>query len=174
MANIIVRTLLLSMLISLLAGNNVFGQNVSTRIAILDFCDGRNLLTPETQKLSLMIFSELSTNPNIDLIERNEIKSLLTEQKFVSRGMSDSKKNMRIGEILGANYLISGKIYTIDASIILNAKLISCNNGKCEGVTSVHKENESIEDILVKFSSKVKEFVAKKFPSIPTKNHSHK
>jgi TolB-like protein len=54
------------------------------------------------------LITEMSANPNIRLIERDQVQKLIDEQKLVTGGQVDRETAVRVGKLLGAQHMIFG------------------------------------------------------------------
>ncbi|MBP2645407.1 MAG: Curli production assembly/transport component CsgG [Firmicutes bacterium] len=62
-----------------------------------------------------MLTTELSKNKNFEIIERNQIRSVLKEQAFELSGAVDPSSATKMGQLLGLKYLVYGKIISAGA-----------------------------------------------------------
>jgi len=62
-----------------------------------------------------MLTTELAKNKNFELIERDQIRSVLKEQAFDLSGVVDPASAAKMGELLGLKYLVYGKIISAGA-----------------------------------------------------------
>jgi TolB-like protein len=77
-----------------------FNNNVFTKDA-RDY-DGLTKGVPD------FLVSEMSTNPNIRVIERDQVQKLIDEQKLTSGGQVDRETAVKVGKLLGAQHMIFG------------------------------------------------------------------
>ena len=54
------------------------------------------------------LITEMATNVNIRLIERDQVQKLIDEQKLVTGGQVDRETAVRVGKLLGAQHMIFG------------------------------------------------------------------
>jgi curli biogenesis system outer membrane secretion channel CsgG len=62
-----------------------------------------------------MLATELSKNKNFQVIEREQIRSVLQEQGFGASGAVDPKTSAKVGKLLGLKYIVYGKILSAGA-----------------------------------------------------------
>lgn len=55
-----------------------------------------------------LLITDMSQNPNIKVVERERIQALLTEQQLTRSGSIDPATAVRLGKIIGAQYMIYG------------------------------------------------------------------
>src|ERR1035437_2175487 len=59
-----------------------------------------------------MLITDMSVNPNIRVIERDQVQALIDEQKLVTGGHVDQTTAVKIGKLLGAHHMIWGTYMT--------------------------------------------------------------
>ncbi|MBP2651961.1 MAG: Curli production assembly/transport component CsgG [Firmicutes bacterium] len=62
-----------------------------------------------------MLTTELSKNKNFEVVEREQIKSVLKEQAFGLSGAVDMATSAKLGQLLGLKYIVYGKILSAGA-----------------------------------------------------------
>src|SRR5262245_40470351 len=55
-----------------------------------------------------MLITDMASNPGVRVVERERIQSLLTEQNLTKSGAVDPQTAIRLGKIVGAQYMITG------------------------------------------------------------------
>ena len=136
-------------------------------LAILDFVDSEGYVTDDGEKTALLLFSGLAEHPEIKLLERSEMITVLKEQKLNQSGLVNPAKSIKIGKILGADYILTGKIYFLDDDINFNAKLIDCSSGKISGVSESYSAKKDRDEVIEKFAAKTAKYLVKKFNKKP-------
>lgn len=110
------------------------------KIAVMDF-------NKDTVHLGGKIESALnSTMVNNEqfftIVNRNAIDTILKEQKFQYSGLASTKDNVKIGELLGAQALIIGKVNTGENESYVREQRTRCSytdsKGKCMGYTTYY------------------------------------
>ena len=77
-----------------------FNNNVFTKDA-RDY-DGLTKGVPD------FLVTEMASNPNIRVIERDQVQKLIDEQKLTSGGQVDRETAVKVGKLLGAQHMIFG------------------------------------------------------------------
>jgi len=54
------------------------------------------------------LVTEMTANPNIRVIERDQVQKLVDEQKLVTGGQIDRETAVKVGKLLGAQHMIFG------------------------------------------------------------------
>lgn len=104
------------------------------RVAISDFenLSGNPKYDGLGKALSSMLISDIELNVSgkkIQLIERAQINKILKEQNLQSGKLIDKNSAVKIGKLLGVNYVLVGDIYVLNDDLVINARLTSIENG---------------------------------------------
>ena len=84
-------------------------------IAIIDF-EGIGILESEARVLTQRLTSEMIALELYQVLERTEMKRLLSEQKFQYSGCVDTKCAVELGKMLGAKYMVVGTISKLESA----------------------------------------------------------
>lgn len=68
-------------------------------------------------ELSGMVTSELASSKKFDVVERNNLESVLTEQNLGASGRIQKGTAAKIGKITGAQYLVMGTVTAYEESV---------------------------------------------------------
>ena len=120
-------------------------------IAIIDF-EGIGISNDEARVLTQRLTSEMITLGEYQVLERSEMKRLLSEQKFQYSGCVDLKCAVEIGIMIGAKYMMVGSISKIDNVFTVDSRLIYVETSEAYGSGQYTSEG-SIDD-LVKYGMK--------------------
>lgn len=55
-----------------------------------------------------ILITDMAANPNLKIVERDRVQALLTEQNLTKEKVIDPQTAIRLGKIIGAQYLITG------------------------------------------------------------------
>lgn len=100
------RSVFLAVLCLLLFAGTVFAK---PKVAIIQFVDKSGAGAPG-EAITDMLTTELFNTNAFRIIEREQIKAVLTEQDLISGGFVDPSSAVKAGKLLGADFLISGAI----------------------------------------------------------------
>lgn len=112
--------------------NFVKSQNI--RVAILDFDNLTNNAKYDGlgKALSSMLISDIESNissKKIQLIERGQLNKIVNEQKLQKTKAIDKTTSVKVGKLLGVNYLLIGDVFIMNDKMIINARLTDAENG---------------------------------------------
>ncbi len=77
----------------------------------------------------------LSRKGAIDLVERTQLRQLLTEQELTQSGAIDSSTAARIGHLAGARLLVTARVYAAGDFTYVSAKAIDVESGRVKAVS---------------------------------------
>ena len=120
-------------------------------IAIIDF-EGIGVSESEARVLTQRLTSEMITLEEYQVLERSEMKRLLSEQKFQYSGCVDTKCAVELGKMLGAKYMVVGTISKLGKTFTLDSRLISVETSEAYG-SGQYSTDISIDN-LIKYGMK--------------------
>ena len=83
-----------------------------------------------------LVTARLSTDPNLELLERARLDKILEEHALGLTGMAAPEERLRVGRLSGAQFLVFGRIFPLDRDICLVAKIVSVETSKMAAVIS--------------------------------------
>ena len=120
-------------------------------IAIIDF-EGIGVSESDARILTQRLTSEMITLGEYQVLERSEMKRLLSEQKFQYSGCVDTKCAVELGKMLGAKYMVVGTISKLGKTFTLDSRLISVESSEAYG-SGQYSTDVSIDN-LIKYGMK--------------------
>lgn len=150
------------------------------RLAILDL-SAKDVSAMTSSKVSELLRTTMFNTGLFTVIERNEMETILKEQKFTLTGCTDEKCGIRIGRLLSANKILVGTVMKLGNKIIINARIVDVEKGKLDFAekTSCTKEEEldtACDDFANKISARILgrpyQPTAVAEPSVPTQTRT--
>src|SRR6476469_10477413 len=125
-----------------------FNNNVFTKDA-RDY-DGLSKGVPD------FLVSEMASNPNIRVIERDQVQKLIDEQKLTSGGQVDRETAVKIGKLLGAQHMIFGG-FMADAkgNFRIDARAVNVETGALEFNDRVQDRSENVLGLIGQLASRL-------------------
>lgn len=104
------------------------------RIAILDFDNISGIAKYDGlgKAMSSMLISDIESNVSpkrLQLVERAQINKIMKEQNLQKSTSFDKSTSVKMGRLLGVNFLLIGDIYILDNSLVINARLTDASSG---------------------------------------------
>lgn len=105
------------------------GIRENTAIAVVDFptLDGR--MTKLSNYLSEELISKLFSTGRFRLIERNHISKAIDELKFGASGFVSEDFEKNVGEMVGADAIVTGTIAELEKAVKINLRAIDIEKG---------------------------------------------
>lgn len=75
----------------------------------------KGVIEDRTKMLSSDLVTQIVNTRKFDVIERDRIDTVLKEQEFSANGMVDPHKAIKLGKLIGVDYLVMGRIEVIRA-----------------------------------------------------------
>jgi TolB-like protein len=111
-------------------------QNILT-VAVLEFEDHGIGQTVATQGLGRTladrISEQLSGRPDLRLIDRESLQKILEELSLASLDIADRESQLRLGKLLGAQYLIMGGYTSLAGGLRIDGRIVEVEKGVVEG-----------------------------------------
>ena len=104
------------------------------RIAILDFdnISGITKYDGLGKAMSSMLISDIESNVSskrLQLVERAQINKIMKEQNLQKSASFDKNTSVKMGKLLGVNFILVGDIYILDNILVINARLTNVSTG---------------------------------------------
>ena len=118
-----------------------FNNNVFTKDA-RDY-DGLTKGVPD------FLVSEMSSNPNIRVIERDQVQKLIDEQKLTSGGQVDRETAVKVGKLLGAQHMIFGGFMADPkGNFRIDARAVNVETGAIEYTDRVQDHGDNVMALI--------------------------
>jgi TolB-like protein len=129
----------------------------SQRVAILYFDNtGENSSMDQLRKgLADMLITDLSNVRMLDIVERDRLESLLEEQNLSNSSDFDPETAARLGELLGADIILTGGYFDLFGSIRIDARFIDVETGQVLKSDGVDGESSKFFKIQKQLSWKI-------------------
>ena len=124
-------------------------------VAILDFDAGTAGGAEVGKQAGEALAAMLTDVKGIKLVDRASMTKTLEEHALNLTGMVDSDNAIKIGKLVGARILVTGKIFTLGKTTYVTAKMIGTETTLVEGVLVKGQENEDLGTLLAAMSDKL-------------------
>jgi TolB-like protein len=91
----------------------------------------------------LLLF-DLGTTEGITIVDRSSLESVLKEQELILSDLTNQDQAVKVGKILGADYLLKGQYVFLGTEVMLNISLIDVSSAK----TLPFSERGSTENLI--------------------------
>lgn len=143
-------------------------QNADTRpgLAVFPFTNGGSF-GPDREDLAAlevgiqqMLLTELAQNPNLRVVERSQLRSLLEEQDLVREGRVDPQTAARVGRLIGARYVVTGAFMDVYGAFRLDGRIVDVETGEILNTHEVRDRRENIYQLMVDLATRITQGVS--------------
>jgi TolB-like protein len=137
-----------------------FNNNVFTKDA-RDY-DGLSKGVPD------FLITEMSANPGIRVVERDQVQKLIDEQKLVGGGQVDRETAVKVGKLLGAQHMIFGGFMADSkGNFRIDARAVNVETGAIEFTDRVQDRSDNVLGLVSQLASRLN--AGLKLPGSPTR-----
>jgi hypothetical protein len=97
---------------------------------VLDFAADRKELAAAGHQVTELLIAGLSTAPDLILVERARLDDVLSEIEFGISGTVSPGSAARIGHLVGAKALVTGRLFRTGDEIVAVARMIGTETGR--------------------------------------------
>lgn len=143
-------------------------------VAVLDF-DGSTGGNPELgRQVAEALAAMLSGEEGFTLVDRASLTRALQEQELSASGLVDSSRAAKIGQVVGAKILVTGKVFPLDKQIYVTAKIIGTETSLVEGVLVKAEQSADVGTLVEQLSGKVAQRLREIGPNLIAPNESER
>lgn len=136
------------------------GEDMPT-LAVLDLRDGGSV-GPDAQDLSslgtglaMMLTTEMMRNPRVNMVERDQIRALLDEQKLTLSGMVDESTAIKVGKLVGAQYMLFGTYVDLFSKLRIDVRVVEVETGRVRRAQEVTDQREKLFDSVTTLAQRL-------------------
>lgn len=115
--------------------------------------------------LQQMLLTELSQNTALRIVERGQLREIMAEQDLLAEGRVDAATAARLGEIVGARYMVLGSFVDLFGDFHMTARVVDVETTEILTSEQVRDRREQIYDLLVELAAQVTDGVD--LPALP-------
>lgn len=106
-----------------------WAQQPRPRIAVLNF-KAEGITESEAAIISDRLRSGFVNLGVFRVLDRGEIESVLNEQVFQQQGLTESERVLKIGHLLNAEFIITGRIRLVKGTFYINTRMINAQTAE--------------------------------------------
>ncbi len=143
-----------------LLGPSLARGGASPLLVILYFENAGN---PELDMLKIglaqMLITDLSSEPGIQVVERERLQAVLDEQKLQRSDVADASTAVKVGALLGAGRLILGSYFELVGVLRIDARVVEVETSLILTSTSVQGPRETVLVLERELAGKLSAFL---------------
>jgi len=140
--------------------------------AVFDFTDGSPALEGKGASIGKLLNAMLSTKDGILLVERAELDKILSEQQLGLSGNVSTQSAIKVGQLTGAQILVTGRVFSAGNENYAVAKVISAETSRVYGATVTFKDTDSLGDVVNQLADKIAALINEKGDTLRSKAES--
>jgi Curli production assembly/transport component CsgG len=140
--------------------------------AVFDFQAADHSLEKKGAEVGVLLNALLSTNPEVFLVERQEVEKILGEQEFGLSGTVSPDSAAKVGALVGAKVLVTGRIFESGGKGYLVAKMIGTETGRVFGEMATTSSLDNLEAPVSQLAEKIATTLAKQSAALVAKVES--
>ncbi len=152
--------LLLAFFALLTSGRSPAGETV--RVSVFDFETSTALAGGLGSEIADLVNAYLSVHPRLGMVERTEMKKILEEQGLSRSGSIDQEQAIRIGRMVGAQLLVTGRVFPIDGELVIVARIIGAETSRVFGSVVKGQPGEKATGLAEEVASRIAEVIEDK------------
>ena len=103
-----------------------------------------------------LMINELLGNPNLRVVERERVQALITEQNLVKQGAIDPQTAIRLGKIIGAQYMITGGFLADkNGNVVLTGRTINVETSAIGNPTRINAKGDDVLGMIAQLTEKM-------------------
>ncbi len=107
--------------------------------------DGQNM--PLLALLDEMAVTEISRLDTLTVVDRSNIDQILEEQKLSLSALMDTTTAIEIGNLLSANYMITGSVIEMPKTVVVFGRIINVETAEVESAAQVIMPKTVIDEL---------------------------
>jgi len=105
-----------------------------------------------------LLITDLATSPRMRIVERERVQKLLEEQSLTKAGSIDQSTAVKLGKILGAQYMVTGGFMSDGrGSMVLTSRAINVETSQITNPERVQEKTDDVLGLIAKMSTKLGE-----------------
>jgi hypothetical protein len=123
-------------------------------VAVLDFASSDAANPNSGSDIAAALTAMLSAESAVTLVERQSLAQALREHELNLTGLINDDQAIKIGKLVGAKIMVTGRAFRLGKDLFLTAKIIGTETSLVEGVM-VKDAGTDIGELTVKLSEKL-------------------
>lgn len=124
-------------------------------VAIFPFAERGRDAEELGNKVTDLLFANLVTNPDMYLVEREDIDKLFTEQELNRSGLINPAQATQIGNLTGAKILVTGSVLVVGDKLYVVAKIIGTETSRVLGASVKGKVDDELDGLVDELAKNV-------------------
>lgn len=137
-------------------------------VAILPFKEGDGA-EGLGQDVTNLVFAQLVVNPDLYLVDREDIDKLFEEQELNLSGLANPAQATQVGYLTGAKIMVTGRVFIVGEKLFVVAKIIGTETSRVLGASSVGKADDDLDDLVETLGEEISATIAERSKDLVAK-----
>ena len=124
-------------------------------VAVLPFSERSKEVAEQGKIVSDILFANLVVDPQIVLVDREDIDTVLKEQELNVSGVVNPVTAVQVGQVIGAKIIVTGSVVRANGTQYLVAKIIGTETTRVLGVSVKGNSRDGIDSMAEKLAADV-------------------
>jgi TolB-like protein len=124
-------------------------------VAILPFQERGRDAAELGSKVTDLLFAQLIANPDLYLVEREDITKLFDEQELNLSGLVNPSQATQVGYLTGAKIIVTGSVVAVNDSLYLVAKIIGTETSRVLGESAKGQADDDLDRLVENLAKSV-------------------
>lgn len=124
-------------------------------MAVFDFQTTDRSLEKKGAEVAALLGAHLSMSPDVFLVERQEVEKILGEQELGLSGTVTPDSVAKVGALVGAKVLVTGRLFESGGKVYTVAKIMSAETSRVYGEMATAKNFADIEIAVTALAEKI-------------------
>jgi TolB-like protein len=103
-----------------------------------------------------LLITDMASSPSMRIVERDRIQSILQEQSLVQTKSIDPQTAVRLGKLLGAQYMITGGFMSDGkGTLLVTSRVISVETGAITNPVKLQSKGDDVLGLIGQLSTKL-------------------
>jgi curli production assembly/transport component CsgG len=138
-------------------------------VAVFNFESKDEAVRDLGPKVSTLVSTFLSAEPQIVTVERAELDKILGEHELGLSGTVNVDSAAKVGQLTGAKVLVTGSVFKADGELMILAKIIGTETSRVYGELVKGGEKASISDLSADLAKKIATDITQKGDTLVAK-----
>ena len=107
-----------------------------------------------------LLFANLVANPEMYLVDREELDKVMKEMELNVSGMVNSSQAVQVGQMTGAKILLTGSVLQVGAKLYVVAKIIGTETTRVVGSNVKGDVNDELDTLVEQLAEQVSQTIA--------------
>ena len=138
---------MLRILSILLFSSILFSETETVAVSYFDNTSDIEEFNPLSKGLADMLITDLSNIKSINIVEREKLESLLKEIELGDSDFINKETAQKLGEGLGATYMLTGSFLIIGETMRIDARLVEVGSGEVVMAEEITGEKDTFFEL---------------------------